>query len=328
MLYLQDMIMTPGIKSVSLLIIALFMSCLFGCSMFFEEDIEDDIIVIVAPANDLKTEILTHTFWWELIDGTEDYRLQIVSPSFSGAEMIILDSLVTGDKFEVTFQPGIYEWRIRGENSAYHTEWSYATLTVFESDDLTRQKNQLKNPLENSFSKMEQLEFLWDIMPNAETYEFRLYKDNWDESLILDSVGISDNSVILELDENEFWWGVRAMNSISATSFSSRRIVVDRTPPGKPVPESPANNATLSDSTVVFKWNSNDPLWNIVMDSLFIYEERSNQTSLLFHKELYSEKTATVKLFRGKEYSWYVKSIDKAGNEGGESDKIKFSINN
>lgn len=298
-----------------------------GCDEFFEEDIEKDTITMLAPADGIETEIVTQTFWWHEIDGATGYRMQIVAPSFNSIEVFVVDTLVKGDKFETTLYPGDFEWRVRGENSAYQTDWSIARLSIIDSDDLTRQRIQLVKPLQDSFTNDAEVGFLWNALPKAQTYELRIFRDGWGQDLVLDSVGINTNNLGLLLEEGEFWFGVRAVNSSTQTLYSNNRFVVDRTLPTTPNPLSPANNEALSDSTVVFTWASNDPVWNSVVDSLFIYEKISSQESILYHKAAYNNKTATVKLFRGRSYFWNLKSKDQAGNVSNKSSDFIVSVN-
>ncbi len=297
-----------------------------GCNEFFEEVIEKDSITMLAPADGIETEIVTQTFWWQEIDGASGYRMQIVSPSFNSIEVFVVDTLVKGDKFEATLFPGDFEWRVRGENSAYQTDWSIAKLFIIDSDDLTRQTIQLVKPAHDAFTKGEEVGFLWKDLPKAQAYDLKVYSDGWGQNLVLDSVGITTNNLGLLLEEGEFWFGVRAVNNTSQTLFSNNRFVVDRTPPASPNPLSPANNETLSDSTVVFTWTSSDPVWNTVIDSLFVYEKISSQESMLYHQAAYNNKTATVKLFRGRTYFWYLKSMDKAGNKSNMSSNWIVSV--
>ncbi|MBR8534945.1 hypothetical protein KDU71_05180 [Carboxylicivirga sediminis] len=299
-----------------------------ACEVFLEEDIENDQVEILSPIDGTTTEIVTHTFWWDKIDGADKYRLQLVSPSFDASETVLTDTLVSGDKYEMTLYPGQFEWRIRAENSAYVTDWSYAVLNIIASDDLTRQTIRLRKPLENYFTNETAIEFQWDTIPHVDTYELRIYKGSWLGNLVLDTTDISqllNRLSINELEESELWWGVRAINEKSESMFNSSRLVIDQTKPNQPTLEEPGNNATLTDTTVVFKWNSSDPQWNDVKDSLLIYEKRTLQ-DVLVHAGYYEGKTHTIKLNNDKTYRWLVKSVDKAGNESIDSEVGEFKV--
>lgn len=310
-----------------ILVISLGVIILGACSMFFEEDVEAEEIILLAPLDNAFTEVLSHTFWWATIPGTSSYRLQIVTPSFEHTELLLLDSLMEGDKFDFSLYPGEFEWRVRGENSAYNTKWSAASIVIYSSDDLTRQKVGLTSPAENAFSNMESYVFSWEELAKVNTYRFKIYVEEWGLNLSLDSLGITSTSLMLDgFDEGVFFWGVQAANDVSETQFSTRRLVVDRTSPNKPVLVEPLNNVVLSDSTVVFKWNSNDPVWTKVTDRLVIFEKKNGSGDVEVFSGTYTTKSAKVNLFRGKKYGWKIDSRDQAGNISEHSDEGVFSI--
>ena len=58
---------------------------LFGflrCDDIFEDDISTENISLYAPSDSIVTKIITHTFWWEEVEGADEYNLQIVTPDF------------------------------------------------------------------------------------------------------------------------------------------------------------------------------------------------------------------------------------------------------
>ena len=69
----------------TLKIIALFLmitTIFVACDDFVEPDIDNEVVNLLAPANNLTTIQLTHTFWWDHIDGAEAYNMQIVEGTF------------------------------------------------------------------------------------------------------------------------------------------------------------------------------------------------------------------------------------------------------
>lgn len=314
-------------KLKTILVVLLDVVILGACSMFIEEDIDSEEIALLAPMDNTSTEVLSHTFWWTTISGASSYRLQIVNPAFEQAELLLLDSLIEGDKFDFTLYPGAFEWRVRGENSAYVTKWTTASIMVYSSDDLSRQKVRLNSPAENAFSNMESQGFAWEELANANTYRFEVYSEDWGLNLHRDSSGVTNTSLMLDgFDEGEFFWGVQALNEISHTLFSTRRLVVDRTSPIKPSLEEPVNSIVLSDSIVFFRWSSNDPVWTKVTDKLVVVEKKNGVGDVEVYSGSYTTKSAKVNLFRGNKYGWRIESRDQAGNISDESDEGLFSI--
>ena len=117
------------ITGMSLLILFLVM----GCRDVFEKDISEKEVELIAPADSVETPHATLTFVWEERDGATGYRLVVVSPSFDRIELYVLDTLVEGNQYTYTLEPGRYEWGVRPENSAYEGIYRWRVLTVLEN---------------------------------------------------------------------------------------------------------------------------------------------------------------------------------------------------
>ena len=309
----------------------LFFSVWFltACEIIFEKDIEDEAVLLLSPSNETISSISTQTFWWEQIEGATTYRLQIVMADFENADRLVVDTLLNNDKFKQTLLPGIYQWRVRAENSAYMSKWSYANLKLISTDDLTEQHILLKKPAPNNFTNQNVITFEWDTILNVNTYQFQVYKDEWNQMLIIDSTAIphDKNKISIHLNQNELWYGVKAINDHSQSKYSVQRLIIDRTKPEQPVLIKPENNLVTSDTTLTFEWNSSDSLWNFVHDSLYIYKKINENESRLYYKGNHTEKYFTYKLNRNNSYEWHVVSIDKANNKSKLSAKYYLKIN-
>ncbi len=79
-----------------------------GCRDVFEKDISEKEVVLVAPADSVETTRATLTFAGGA-DGATGYRLVVVSPSFDRIELYVLDTLVEGNQYAYTLEPGRYE---------------------------------------------------------------------------------------------------------------------------------------------------------------------------------------------------------------------------
>ena len=117
------------ITGMSLLILFLVM----GCRDVFEKDISEKEVELIAPADSVETTHATLTFVWEERDGATGYRLVVVSPSFDRIELYVLDTLVEGNQYTYTLEPGRDEWGVRPENSAYEGIYRWRVLTVLEN---------------------------------------------------------------------------------------------------------------------------------------------------------------------------------------------------
>jgi len=84
----------------------------------------------MAPSDSLTTLIREQVFLWEQMPGAEKYWISIANPHFHQVELIILDTSISKVKFSFSLQPGLYEWRVRAENSAYMGPWSTRSLHI------------------------------------------------------------------------------------------------------------------------------------------------------------------------------------------------------
>jgi len=293
-----------------------------GCKTFFEEDITNQTVKLLSPTTGTTTEIASQTFWWEKIDGASDYRLQVVTPSFNSAEDLVLDTLVSTDKFIAVLYPSIYEWRVRAENSVYQSKWTTGQLQIYSTLDLTRQKVNLLS--QGLITNTKNIRFQWDGVLNAKSYSYVAYKDKWEGVLAVTSTKVDTTFFEKELNDGKYVWGVKAKNAISETLYSQKTLTVDATPPTIPVLSAPSDSAVVSKTTVSFAWESSDLTSGIGQDTMKVFSD-SLLTKLV--KSIVSDnKVAEISFTNHAVYYWTVRSVDKAGNAGKASNVFHFTI--
>ena len=108
------------------------MSC-FTCDDIVEVvDISDRTVKILAPTNNSTIYITTVAFNWEALEDAENYRLQVATLTFENASQILVDTLLINTNYLKTLDTANYEWRIRAENSDYHTSYTTNSFVVKE----------------------------------------------------------------------------------------------------------------------------------------------------------------------------------------------------
>ena len=70
--------------------------------------------------------------------------------------------MIVKDKYEFTLYPDTFEWRVRGENGAYQTDWTVSKLIIIPTDNLKGQKVRLRSPDDNIFTN--------DVINNMDNY--------------------------------------------------------------------------------------------------------------------------------------------------------------
>tara|TARA_Y100000815_G_C13203983_1_gene447867 strand:+ start:32 stop:391 length:360 start_codon:yes stop_codon:yes gene_type:complete len=114
----------------------LFLFCVvycFSCEELIEvEDISNDIVLVLAPVNDVVLNTNSITFSWDTLEFAESYRLQIARPDFELTEVIVEDTIVSTTNFNKTLTNGEYQWRVKAINSGYETPYTTQNLTIEE----------------------------------------------------------------------------------------------------------------------------------------------------------------------------------------------------
>lgn len=300
---------------------------LVSCKDFIEEDISRDTITLNAPANNLQTVILTHTFWWDDLKGAENYKIQIVEGSFSSTIKLVLDSTVTLNKFNFTLYPGQFQWRVKGMNNGSETIYTTFTLTIDSTNDITTQTVVLDSPSDNYYSNTGIVTLRWNSIYLADNYLLDIRENSWSGNSLagfpVSSINTEYNAI---LNDGTYEWGVQAENSVTNTftGFTKRIITIDTEVPDTVALVLPIHNAILGDSTNSYSWSyptidSGTPL----IDSIYFYSDISGSVLLKSGKGLSANYSDSLGV--GTFY-WRVRLIDAAGNTGNFSTMRKFTI--
>lgn len=293
-----------------------------SCKDFVEEDISDKSVQMIIPtANDTIESNVVH-FKWEELEGADNYRIQLVSSSFTNLNTFILDSLISGTEYYYSLNPGEYEFKIRGENSAYESNYAGPYAFVVDSvSDLGGQTVPLISPADAIYSNALDLTLNWQTIFAAETYEVQVRSGNdFDNSptILQTATGIYGSSYTTTgntfFNEGQYSWGVRAINSSSQSNYSSRVINIDATNPNDVSLTSPADAFNNLDDTVVFKWSSGvDPG---TVNSPLTYEFELANNAGFSSPAIYNPTADSLQLIlsSGTHY-WRVYAKDEAGNQ-------------
>lgn len=316
-------------KKLSYTIIVLLCIFAYSCKDIIEEDLSEQTVIINAPPNNYVTESITQTFWWNKLEGAQKYNLQIVSPSFSSVETLVLDTNVSGDKYTYTLNPGNYEWRIKAYNASSETAYTTYTITIDSTADLSSQQVVLISPVNQLATNSITITFQWYHLYNAVDYRFEIRTPDWNGDLVINPMITEHDTLTLTLAEGFYVWGVQAQNSTSSSPFSSRSLVVDTTSPGIPVLLLPADDAVINDSTltnsnILFNWQRGTNTGSAIWDSLYVGTDSTFSGGLIISAYL-SDTSYTYSFSNGNDYYWKVRSIDDAGNYGGYSVIRKFT---
>lgn len=302
----------------------------YSCSDVFEEDISDDIITIIKPQDGDVIEGNTIQFLWNTINGADNYNIQVYNSNF-----LLIDSTVTSPPFHFTLNTGIYEWRIKGENFAYQTQYTIpASFEMITSEDLTNQLVVLNSPTDNVYTNNPSIIFTWSALESATNYTFELVKVTTtgnitiflQEEILTTSITI-DNTIISE--DAEYIWKVKAVNESSETTFSSRTSFIDTVAPSTPTLLTPEfEEEFVVGEEVLFSWNFgedggviNSPIssvYDISSDDGFVTIIESGNLTITNFNFIFNNSGT---------YYWRVRGEDEAGNIGAYNLNGKLIIN-
>lgn len=111
-------------KSILLFILSLSFLLITGCEETTEVVLTDKEVTLLSPVGNLVSNDSIQLFYWESLQGTVKYRMQIVSPKFDSIVKLIADTLIVSNKFTQKLNPGKYQWRVRAENNSTVSKYS------------------------------------------------------------------------------------------------------------------------------------------------------------------------------------------------------------
>lgn len=303
-----------------ILILSLFI-LLIACEDIVDPNMANKSVTLLAPPDNFLTTVSTHTLWWEEVEDATGYNLQIVSPSFDYIERLFLDTNITSNKYDYTFLPGEYAWRVSAYNYSTATSYVVHSIIIDSTPDISQQIIQLKSPQDKDTTNITTLLFNWEPLYNADDYNFQLYFEG--DKVFTYTTEYDTITRSLTNGDGNYKWEVRGQNAFSNTAYSNRTIYIDTTSPNKPSLIIPDINAILPDTIISFEWDRGVVTGSSIKDSLYIATDISMNNLI---RDLYLSDTKYEDSLGPGDYYWQVRSIDKAGNKSGYSFIRKFTI--
>lgn len=302
------------------LALALCMMSLAACTEIFEKDIEDKEITIYTPSGKDSLNY-TQTFWWSQIDFATNYQLQVVYPNFAAPEKMILDTVVTTNRFPYYLGPGNFEWKVRAMNGAYKTEYFGNKFKIIVTS-LSEQHVFLRSPENNIQVSANSITFRWDKILGATNYKIQISTDR-DFTSPVEEETKNQSYPFPVTEDNTYYWRVMALNDTSATEWSDHFIVNVKNSPATVLLDSPGNNNSIDQSTngVTLKWNSLG-----IGYKYDVYTRVGESGTFVEFKKDYASTSVLYKGSSGETIYWKVVGKNSSGKEGDDSDIWSFKI--
>jgi hypothetical protein len=115
----------------SYLLITLLLIGFISCEEIInEENLENDQVSVIAPLNNTQLPAGEIFFDWERVEGTSNYNIQVAKPDFIQTEQLLLQQTDSTTSASLNMTTGTYQWRVRGENSAFNSPYTTISFTV------------------------------------------------------------------------------------------------------------------------------------------------------------------------------------------------------
>ena len=290
--------------------------CFTSCDAIFEDDISSDDVELTSPVDNASTSVQTQTFEWEVLDEANEYRIQIITPSFANPSNQALDSTLTGTSIVQSLVPGIYQWRVKGMNSSSETSYSIRTLTIETSEGLGNQIVVATSPESDAYLSSTVVVFEWLELDGAESYLIRFEADDNDSPGDLLSVeGVLWSGAEVDLEEGVYWWKVAGEDgtAINSQYSISRKLTIDTTAPETPELLQPAMGEVLFTSSYLFVWEFGDDL-NPSHDIFEVSSTENFSTVIESIQLIETYQNIDLITYNAGEYYWRVSTFDLAGN--------------
>ena len=152
---------------------------LSSCDDIIEPSISKKLVTLEAPVNQYQSTSYTINFWWDAVDNALTYHLQVVTPTFASPGSLVLDTIVTSNKFSFTLSPGNYQWRVTAENGSSQTAFAGPRNFTIDASSIKQQSVLLNSPTNQYLTNQSPVVFQWGSMYGATQYRFEIDTNNF-----------------------------------------------------------------------------------------------------------------------------------------------------
>jgi len=276
------------------------------------------------PTDGLKTKDNTPTFvWGAIVDPSGvTYTIQVDNDADLSSPEVDISGLTDNVYTPSALADENYSWRVRAVDGAGNIgDWS--SIWTLLIDTVPPAAPTLIWPADGENINENTPNLDWNAVSENSlpvTYDIWIDNDFDFSSPIVSATWITDDNyqVTTELAEGVWQWRVRAVDNVGNIGDNSQRSFrVDVTPPAAPTLLEPANGAKINDNTLTFRWtqvtDASGVAYTIQVDNDADFNSPEVNVSGL------TENTYTPSALVDENYSWRVRAIDNAGNEGGWS---------
>ncbi|MDB5122344.1 MAG: hypothetical protein JWP94_473 [Mucilaginibacter sp.] len=299
---------------------------LSSCDDIIEPSVTNSKVYPEAPADAFQSTSYTVNFWWDQVNHALSYRLQVVSPGFASPVNLVLDTVITRNKFTFNLSPGTYQWRVLAQNGSSQTAFTAPRNITVLASSIKQQTVQLGSPVNNFITNQNTIVFQWGSLYGATGYRFEIDTNNFvNQAAVISNRLIPGQQISFTFPrEQVYQWRVRAENDTAQAQWSVvNSITYDHTPPATVTLVSPTNGQTVG-LPVSLQWNA---VTSAARYKVYVFK---NDSVSLYNQTFPLAVTTNSYTFNGgksgdKVY-WKVTSLDAAGNESQPSALRNFVL--
>ncbi|WP_143337245.1 hypothetical protein [Dokdonia pacifica] len=207
--------------------------CIYSCEEIVSvPDISEDLITLIAPTDDAVLENPEVTFTWEEIEFADQYQIQVATPNFAQANQVVLDtilgdSLQTFRSFTTSLASNNYQWRVRGFNNNFQTDYttqSFEVATIEVPINLSEQSVVILAPEDNFESADTMIGLSWEALEGANLYRI-IITDTVGNSIFLEQT-TTDTEITVDFVSGTYTWEVRGENESQNTPYTQQTITI------------------------------------------------------------------------------------------------------
>lgn len=234
---------------------------LAACDELIVQDISDNSIRVISPAQGSELDGQPFNFSWEELEYADRYRLIIVSPSFVNMQNSVADTILAGNIFRCdTLPSGDYQWRIQAFNSVYSTTPQVNDFYVRRFKDISGRKVSIIGPSDNAEVNDEEVSFAWEGLPGAEEYRFVVASPSFEEvrKVVADST-LAGHTVKVDIPDGSYQWRVFGFNGEYASgsdTYSFAVRTVEDISGSRIRITVPKDKASIGNGKVTFSWET------------------------------------------------------------------------
>jgi hypothetical protein len=297
-----------------------------GCSDIIEPSISHSTVTLEAPVNQYLSTSYTVNFWWDQVNNSLTYHLQVVTPSFEAPGALVLDTVVKKNTFSFNLNPGNYQWRVLAENGSSQTAFAGPRSFTVAATSIKQQAVQLMAPANNLLTRQATTTFQWGLLYGATKYQVEIDTNNFiDESAVLYNQAVPGQQISFTFPKNQtYQWRVRAENDTAQAQWSAiYQVTYDHTPPAAVTLTAPSDGS-VTPVPVTLQWSASA---GSSAYKLYIYQSDSKT---LYNQNFPLTVNGTSYSFNsgssGNKFYWTVTAVDAAGNESQAAPLQSFSL--